>query len=113
MSLIKCPDCGKEISSHAESCPHCGYPLNKTDDFLDEDSIVEREFNARTIAQFVSVGMVSLMGIGMIIAAIVYHGPDGEKIPQVTLFLIGMGIFMLLASVVGFFIAKWRWNVTH
>lgn len=27
MSLIKCPVCGKEISSNAISCPHCGEPL--------------------------------------------------------------------------------------
>jgi predicted amidophosphoribosyltransferase len=26
MALIKCPECGKEISSDAESCPHCGKP---------------------------------------------------------------------------------------
>jgi len=26
MSLIKCPECGKEISDKAESCPHCGLP---------------------------------------------------------------------------------------
>ena len=29
MSLIKCPECGKEISSMAETCPHCGYPIHK------------------------------------------------------------------------------------
>lgn len=27
MSLIKCPECGKEISDHARRCPNCGYPL--------------------------------------------------------------------------------------
>ena len=27
MSLIKCPECQKEVSSAATSCPHCGYPL--------------------------------------------------------------------------------------
>lgn len=27
MALIKCSECGKEISDHAESCPHCGYFL--------------------------------------------------------------------------------------
>lgn len=25
MALIKCPDCGNEISEFAEKCPHCGY----------------------------------------------------------------------------------------
>ena len=27
--LIKCPECHKEISDKASSCPHCGYPLKK------------------------------------------------------------------------------------
>lgn len=29
MALIKCPECNKNISDKAESCPHCGYSLNK------------------------------------------------------------------------------------
>ncbi|MDE5803214.1 MAG: zinc-ribbon domain-containing protein [Lachnospiraceae bacterium] len=29
MALIKCPECGKEISDKASSCPGCGYPINK------------------------------------------------------------------------------------
>lgn len=29
MPLIKCPECGKEVSDQALSCPHCGYPLKK------------------------------------------------------------------------------------
>ena len=29
MALIQCPDCGKRISSYAESCPDCGYPIAK------------------------------------------------------------------------------------
>lgn len=27
MALIKCPDCGKQISSQAASCPNCGCPI--------------------------------------------------------------------------------------
>lgn len=27
MTLISCPDCGRDVSSHAIACPHCGYPL--------------------------------------------------------------------------------------
>ncbi len=27
--IIECPACGKEISSEAEICVHCGYPLRK------------------------------------------------------------------------------------
>lgn len=29
MACITCPECGKEVSSEAKSCIHCGYPLAK------------------------------------------------------------------------------------
>ena len=29
MALIKCPECGKEISDQAPACIHCGFPLSK------------------------------------------------------------------------------------
>jgi endogenous inhibitor of DNA gyrase (YacG/DUF329 family) len=32
MSLINCPECGKEISDKAASCPNCGNPINKGKD---------------------------------------------------------------------------------
>lgn len=28
MALIKCPGCGKEVSSNAKSCPNCGEPID-------------------------------------------------------------------------------------
>lgn len=30
MALIKCPECDKEVSDKASSCPNCGYPINNT-----------------------------------------------------------------------------------
>ncbi|WP_312432712.1 zinc-ribbon domain-containing protein [Lacrimispora sp.] len=27
MSLMKCPECQEQISTHATTCPHCGYPI--------------------------------------------------------------------------------------
>jgi predicted RNA-binding Zn-ribbon protein involved in translation (DUF1610 family) len=30
MALIKCSDCGKEISTSAESCPNCGKPVSSS-----------------------------------------------------------------------------------
>ena len=29
MALIKCPECGKEISDKANACPNCGAPVEK------------------------------------------------------------------------------------
>ena len=29
MSLVKCPECGKEISDKSNTCIHCGYPIEQ------------------------------------------------------------------------------------
>lgn len=29
MAIIKCKDCGHEVSSNAENCPKCGNPINE------------------------------------------------------------------------------------
>ena len=28
MALIKCPECGKQVSDQAPTCPSCGSPIN-------------------------------------------------------------------------------------
>lgn len=30
MALINCPECNGTVSDCASSCPHCGYPMNRT-----------------------------------------------------------------------------------
>ena len=27
MALIRCPECGREVSDQAKACPHCAYPI--------------------------------------------------------------------------------------
>lgn len=41
MALIKCPECGGEISDKAAACIHCGFPLAevKTDKSLPDDTL--------------------------------------------------------------------------
>lgn len=39
MALIKCPECGKEISDQAASCPNCGCPIKKTNGDSGEDNL--------------------------------------------------------------------------
>ena len=38
MSLIKCPECGKEVSDSANVCPNCGYPVKKMKEKNPEDT---------------------------------------------------------------------------
>lgn len=28
MAMIKCPECGKEVSDKAKNCPNCGSPID-------------------------------------------------------------------------------------
>lgn len=39
MALMKCPECGLQVSDKALACPHCGYPL---------DNAVKKEKRTRT-----------------------------------------------------------------
>ncbi len=31
MALIKCPECGRQVSDQAAACPECGYPIRKVE----------------------------------------------------------------------------------
>lgn len=39
MALIKCPECGKEISNMAEVCIHCGFPVAKYSQSKDNEAM--------------------------------------------------------------------------
>lgn len=46
MALIKCAECGKEISDKSEVCIHCGYPIKKEvvkEEIVMDDSEVESQ----------------------------------------------------------------------
>lgn len=44
ITLINCPACGKEVSEHAETCPHCGHPLV---DEEESEFVYEHMYTAR------------------------------------------------------------------
>lgn len=51
MSLINCPECNKEISDKAYSCPNCGYPIaaSQKQEFLKEIESTKREATAEVL----------------------------------------------------------------
>lgn len=44
MALISCPECRREISEDAVSCPHCGFPLAKISGSAGDVVVVRRGF---------------------------------------------------------------------
>lgn len=74
MALIKCPECGKEVSDKAVRCPHCGLPLDEVHTTTHEDSINDaglsqqkKEKKRLPLWTFVLIIMGSLLLIGGII----------------------------------------------
>lgn len=42
MAIIKCPECGEQVSDKADQCIHCGYPLTKIKENNDYQRIVNQ-----------------------------------------------------------------------
>lgn len=49
MALIKCPECGKEVSDRAAACIHCGFPLHEK--VVEESSEIQMIKN--TISEYI------------------------------------------------------------
>lgn len=64
MSLIKCPECGKEISSESTSCPFCGCPSLKFNPNV-LDSQVKKCQDIRKTLVITAILSVILMIIGI------------------------------------------------
>ncbi len=66
MALIKCPECGKEISNKASSCPSCGYPINDTQVETEQDRVNVRGKNkGKNLLIFSGVLFLASMILGI------------------------------------------------
>ena len=45
MALIKCPECGGQVSDKAEACIHCGYPLKNISQNAQEKMLKQENLN--------------------------------------------------------------------
>ena len=43
MALIKCPECGRQISNKAHACIYCGYPLSTINTLQPEKPILSED----------------------------------------------------------------------
>ena len=77
MSLINCPECNKQISDKAKSCPHCGFPVEEYSHF---------EINNSTICYDISI--ISIRGNENLLKTISYlrqiHGFSLAETKKIT-----------------------------
>lgn len=62
MAIISCPECEKDISDKAAFCPHCGYPIRKTDK---EQNYSQPKTQQKSVEQYqTKIEKVRCMGYG-------------------------------------------------
>lgn len=78
MALIKCPECGKEISDRAEKCPNCGCPIEEQKNEVDSKTVSinnvdsKQEKSKKKIPKKVIVGLCSIIIIIAILVIIYF-----------------------------------------
>ena len=87
MALIKCDDCGQEVSMKAVSCPKCGNPITAAE----RTNIVQSDNS--TAAAILAVGQKKSMGIALLLTF--FFGPLGLLYASV-----GGGVILLLLTIV-------------
>lgn len=86
MSMIKCPECGKDVSDKAQTCPNCGTPISVSNSVENSDV----DSNIGTIGVFKMVfGAIAV--IGFILMIFVSNFLGGLVMTIGTLFLIILG----------------------
>lgn len=73
MALIHCPECGREVSDRASSCPGCGFPLTPADTISDTQARLE-EAQKRDKKAAAKIGLLLLAGIAAILAFAFFSG---------------------------------------
>lgn len=66
MALIKCPECGKQISDKAEVCPHCGIEVQKVLLEIREKQRIQRKKHKKRI--IVSIASAFVVGTIAVLA---------------------------------------------
>jgi len=65
MSLIKCPECGSEVSDFAQNCPKCAYPINQN-----TNSNSKNDFNQKIVVKPQEGCFLQTLNFGCIVTVI-------------------------------------------
>jgi hypothetical protein len=86
MGLIKCQDCGAEVSTRAESCPKCGGPIGDTE--TKEAKVVVEATSKNLKGHIVQCIAFFFMGLFLAFFGLVVHEPKFISIGLIVTFII-------------------------
>ena len=84
MALIKCPECGKEISDKAERCPKCGYLLRKNEmSDIEEHGVTRRPQMKKTVIIIICSVIMLVIVVGVGISQFVFNKKEKDtEVPK-------------------------------
>ena len=92
MALMPCPECGREISDAAISCPHCGLPRplyeqqSRARRAAEEAAEEERRGTVRTLRLFAGAsGLLALLFVGLALFTTWSRAALGLKLKELLL----------------------------
>lgn len=81
MALIKCPECGKDVSDQAPACPNCGYILKPDSQVTKEDSFFQKNRITIIIAGAIIISVILIL---VYINSIPEKSPFEKLTPRMT-----------------------------
>lgn len=111
MALVKCPECGSEVSSQAASCPNCGMPMKQ-----EEKAAPPQQASQTKNGCGIGCGLLLLLAVGgsAISLAITGRDPDYSKDVyeevgwgfRIFSFFVGLASFVAMGLVIWSLIRK-------
>lgn len=97
MALVRCPDCGKDVSTRASSCPNCGGPVAAEENKDKEIKVITEHTSKSLKGQSCLSGVLFLLGVLFVFSGITNKdGSDAVK----------LGFWIVLGSIVWHTIIK-------
>ncbi len=113
MTLIVCTECGKEYSSKAQTCPHCGCPsdlyrkvVQQADSIISgQESYLENLF--KKVIDVLFIGLYLLICYKIFWDDINFFSATSEEVGSNAIgFIIGMGIIFYIHRLIRNFIGS-------
>ena len=107
MALIKCPECGNEVSSEANICVHCGFLLRKLRKPVPEEPKAKPELHGKYVIGYrcgpgsIIVGdiIVTVFGLIAVISSLIAMYAFPDALPAFVVLLIFGGLILLTATI--------------
>jgi len=94
MALIKCSECGHDVSDSASSCPNCGHPISQVNGNLVHTDSAPRKIKKYRVGFLIFVPMFF---IGSVLALAWWLSGSGGQF--------GIGIFIAVAGFIGIIVS--------